>query len=88
MLGVSGVSTAFLQALCLSSQQRVALKVYRLTNLNELERLHLFREVTIHARLHHPQVVEFYAAFKVRPNGIGVCCSEVGCCPGDVGAEV
>lgn len=48
----------------------VALKVYRLEACGEQERLHLFREITLHARLSHPNVLQFYAAFKVSRRGV------------------
>lgn len=53
------------EAVCLVSSVTVALKVYRLASCSALARLHLFREVTLHARLDHPHIVQFFAAFKV-----------------------
>jgi aurora kinase len=53
------------QAVCSASKTTVAVKVYKLAELSELQRLHLFREIKLHARLSHPNLVCFYAAFLV-----------------------
>lgn len=44
----------------------MAVKVYTMSDLQELQRLHLFREIKLHARLSHPSLIAFYAAFMVR----------------------
>lgn len=61
----NGYASRVYEARCLLSGLPVALKQYKLAGRSDLERLHLFREVTLHARLHHPNIVQFYAAFKV-----------------------
>jgi aurora kinase len=43
----------------------VAVKVYRLAQLPELQRLHLFREIKLHSTLDHVNIIGFYAAFMV-----------------------
>ncbi len=40
-------------------------QVYRLAQLPELQRLHLFREIKLHSGLTHPNIIAFYAAFMV-----------------------
>lgn len=40
--------------------------MYRVSQLPELQRLHLFREIKLHALLDHTNIIGFYAAFMVR----------------------
>lgn len=49
---------------CLKSDREVVLKRYILTEMSDLERLHLFREITIHSRLKHDYIVDFYVSFQ------------------------
>ncbi|KAG2424299.1 hypothetical protein HXX76_014677 [Chlamydomonas incerta] len=63
-----GHSSTVFKAQCQSSELIVAVKVYRLSQLPELQRLHLFREIKLHALLDHPNIIGFYAAFMEGDN--------------------
>jgi aurora kinase len=41
------------------------LKVYRLADQCDLQRVQLYREIRVHSRLQHQNIVQFYAAFLV-----------------------
>jgi hypothetical protein len=58
------------QAVCNYSRQVVALKVYHLNNLCQLNRFQIFREIRLHASFHHPHIIHLFAAFQV---GRGAC---------------
>lgn len=59
-----GYAATVSHASCSLSGQDVAIKEYRLDSMSDLERLHLYREITLHSELCHPHIVQFYAAFK------------------------
>ncbi|KXZ45585.1 hypothetical protein GPECTOR_53g78 [Gonium pectorale] len=63
-----GHSSTVFKAQCQASEMVVAVKVYKLGQLPELQRLHLFREIKLHAMLDHPNIIGFYAAFKEAEN--------------------
>ncbi|KAG2496439.1 hypothetical protein HYH03_005663 [Edaphochlamys debaryana] len=63
-----GHSSTVFKAQCQTSEQVVAVKVYKLAELPELQRLHLFREIKLHAVLDHPNIIGFYAAFMEGDN--------------------
>ena len=44
----------------------VALKVYRLSDQCDLQRVQLYREIRLHSKLYHNNVVQFYVSFLVR----------------------
>lgn len=46
------------------SQRSVALKIYKRSRLHEMERFQLAREICLHIRILHPNVVSLYAAWK------------------------
>ncbi|KAL6751680.1 kinase-like domain-containing protein [Haematococcus lacustris] len=50
-------------ARCKKSNLRVALKVYSLPEMSELERVQLLREIRLHGRMSHPYVITVYSAF-------------------------
>lgn len=59
------VCIAVLQATCRISGTPVALKVYRMKKLSDLSRYQVYREISVHAGLNHPNIVQLYAAFQV-----------------------
>ncbi|GLC46038.1 hypothetical protein PLESTB_001025300 [Pleodorina starrii] len=63
-----GHSSTVFKAHCQVSDTIVAVKVYRLAQLPELQRLHLFREIKLHSLLHHHNIIDFYAAFMEGDN--------------------
>jgi serine/threonine protein kinase len=63
-----GYASKVYSATCTLSNKHVVIKHYRLGSLTILERIHLYREMTIHAQLNHPNIVQFYAAFKENQN--------------------
>lgn len=46
--------------------ERLVMKEYRVKERPVLERLHLFREITIHSKITHANVAQFYIAFLER----------------------
>jgi len=67
-----GYNSKVYEAMCTHSATRVAIKDFNLSNMVEKERLHLFREITIHSKLHHRNIVDFYVAFKEN-NHVYIC---------------
>lgn len=67
-----GYNSKVYEAMCIHSATRVAIKDFDLSNMVEKERLHLFREITIHSKLHHRNIVDFYVAFKEN-NHVYIC---------------
>ncbi|EFJ45821.1 hypothetical protein VOLCADRAFT_93937 [Volvox carteri f. nagariensis] len=63
-----GHSSTVFKAQCQASDMIVAVKVYRVSQLPELQRLHLFREIKLHAMLDHVNIIAFYAAFMEGDN--------------------
>ncbi|GFR46115.1 hypothetical protein Agub_g7604 [Astrephomene gubernaculifera] len=63
-----GHSSTVYKAQCQASELVVAVKVYQLGGLPELQRLHLFREIKLHSALHHNHIIGFYAAFMEGTN--------------------
>lgn len=57
------VSTVY-KAKCTISNREVVVKKYMLEAMSALERLHLYREMTIHSRVQHCNIIDFYVAFK------------------------
>lgn len=60
----TGYASVVYKGLCKSSGVVVCLKVYKLSNLCELNRFQVYREVRLHASLQHENVVQLYAAFQ------------------------
>eukprot|EP00798_Chlamydomonas_sp_ICE-L_P026786 gene26786-4373_t len=52
------------QAKCKLTQELVVLKVNCLENQGDLQRVQLHREIHLHSKLHHKNVVQFYSCFK------------------------
>ena len=78
---------AGLQARCSLSGQEVVLKAYTLSKMDDLQRVQLYREVQLHSRLEHPNVVQLYATFMVGSDGAAcVWCSALS--PGGAACEV
>jgi len=50
-------------AKCNLTGELVVLKVYRLADQCDLQRVQLYREIRVHSRLQHQNIVQFYAAF-------------------------
>lgn len=61
-LGASDICTVY-RAMCRHSGQRVVLKVFG-TELNDYRRVQVSREVRLHARLQHPNIIRLYASFQ------------------------
>ncbi|GFR48358.1 hypothetical protein Agub_g10247, partial [Astrephomene gubernaculifera] len=59
-----GYSSEVFQAVCRASGLHVALKCYSLGRLSEFLTHQVMREVRVHSRLEHPNVVQLLAAFK------------------------
>lgn len=55
-----------LQAMCKKSLEMVALKVYHMENLCELNHYQVFREIRVHQSLQHQNIVHLFASFQVR----------------------
>lgn len=54
------------QAMCKKSLEMVALKVYHMQNLCELNHYQVFREIRVHSSLQHQNIIHLIAAFQVR----------------------
>ena len=54
-----------MQAQCKVSGETVVLKVYKLGEQCDLQRVQLYREIRVHSQLQHSNVVQFYAGFLV-----------------------
>ncbi len=63
-----GYASTVFSGRCVPSSMDVVIKQYELHQLSKKQRYHLFREITIHARLNHVNIVQFYTAFVVREN--------------------
>lgn len=59
-----GYGARVYKAFCLLSNCIVILKVYTIKEKMDLERLHLYREITVHGNVAHPNIGQFYVAFK------------------------
>ncbi len=51
---------------CKTTGLKVVLKVYRLAAQCDLQRVQLYREICVHSRLQHQNIIQFYSAFLVR----------------------
>jgi serine/threonine protein kinase len=60
-----GYASHVYSATCKLSGAYIVLKVYNLSVQCDLQRVQLYREICVHSRLQHPNVVQFYAAFLV-----------------------
>ncbi|KXZ48406.1 hypothetical protein GPECTOR_28g813 [Gonium pectorale] len=58
-----GYASDVYQARCKASGEMVALKVYKLAEQGDIQRMQLYREIKLHARLRHTNVVQYYACF-------------------------
>ncbi|MEW5311311.1 MAG: hypothetical protein WDW38_003038 [Sanguina aurantia] len=58
-----GYASNVYQARCKKSGDMVAVKVYRLADQEDIPRMQLFREITLHSKMLHNNIVQFYAAF-------------------------
>ena len=54
------------QATCKKTVEQVALKVYHMENLCELNHYQVYREVRVHSSLQHQNIIHLFAAFQVR----------------------
>eukprot|EP00798_Chlamydomonas_sp_ICE-L_P026787 gene26787-4374_t len=59
-----GYGSVVWQAKCKLTQELVVLKVYCLEKQCDLQRVQLHREIHLHSKLHHKNVVQFYSCFK------------------------
>lgn len=53
------------QAMCKKTSEMVALKVYHMENLCELNHYQVFREVRVHSTLQHQNIISLFCAFQV-----------------------
>ncbi|PNH09977.1 Serine/threonine-protein kinase Aurora-3, partial [Tetrabaena socialis] len=60
----TGYASTVYQAMCKKSLEMVALKVYHMSNLCELNHYQVFREVRVHSSLQHQHVIHLFAAFQ------------------------
>ncbi|KAG2449847.1 hypothetical protein HYH02_005370 [Chlamydomonas schloesseri] len=58
-----GYASDVYQARCKVSGEMVALKVYKLAEQGDIQRMQLYREIKLHAGLRHSNVVQYYACF-------------------------
>lgn len=58
-----GYASDVYEAICKQSKERVAVKVYSISQLDEIPRVQLSREIRLHSKINHPNIVQFYAAF-------------------------
>ncbi|EFJ49328.1 hypothetical protein VOLCADRAFT_32796, partial [Volvox carteri f. nagariensis] len=58
-----GYASDVYQARCKISSEMVALKVYKLSEQGDIQRMQLYREIKLHARLRHSNIVQYYACF-------------------------
>ncbi|GAX78480.1 hypothetical protein CEUSTIGMA_g5919.t1 [Chlamydomonas eustigma] len=61
----SGYASDVYKATCKTSRQEVALKVYAVEQMDDLSRAQLAREIRLHSKCHHTNIVNFFAAFVV-----------------------
>ncbi|GIL48763.1 hypothetical protein Vafri_5211 [Volvox africanus] len=60
----TGYASTVYQAMCKKSLEMVALKVYHMQNLCELNHYQVFREIRVHSSLQHQNIIHLYAAFQ------------------------
>lgn len=60
----TGYASSVYQARCNYSGDTVALKVYHLESLCELNHYQVLREIRVHASLHHQNIIHLYASFQ------------------------
>ncbi|KAG2437895.1 hypothetical protein HXX76_005512 [Chlamydomonas incerta] len=58
-----GYASDVYQARCKVSGEMVALKVYKLAEQGDIQRMQLYREIKLHAGLRHSNVLQYYACF-------------------------
>lgn len=61
-----GYASDVYQARCKLSGDLVALKVYKLAEQGDIQRMQLYREIKLHSTLRHTNIVQFYACFLER----------------------
>lgn len=54
----------FVQATCRKSLEQVALKVYHMENLCELNHYQVYREIRVHSGLQHQNIIQLYCSFQ------------------------
>lgn len=59
-----GYASTVYQATCKKSLEQVALKVYHMENLCELNHYQVYREIRVHAGLSHQNIIGLYCAFQ------------------------
>ncbi|KAG1671714.1 hypothetical protein FOA52_007506 [Chlamydomonas sp. UWO 241] len=60
----TGYASTVYKAWCKASGETVCLKAYNMSNLCELNRYQIYREVKLHSNLQHENIVTLFAAFK------------------------
>jgi len=60
----TGYASTVYQATCKKSGEQVALKVYHMENLCELNHYQVYREIRVHSSLQHQNIVHLFAAFQ------------------------
>jgi len=60
----TGYASTVYQATCKKSLEQVALKVYHMENLCELNHYQVYREIRVHAGLQHQHIIALFCAFQ------------------------
>ncbi|KAG1670024.1 hypothetical protein FOA52_011180 [Chlamydomonas sp. UWO 241] len=60
----TGYASTVYHATCKKTAEQVALKVYHMENLCELNHFQVYREIRVHSTLQHQNIVHLFAAFK------------------------
>ncbi|MEW5308859.1 MAG: hypothetical protein WDW38_000786 [Sanguina aurantia] len=60
----TGYASTVYQAMCKKTSEMVALKVYHMENLCELNHYQVFREVRVHSTLQHQNIISLFCAFQ------------------------
>lgn len=65
MLSPTACISCILQARCKYSDVMVAIKVYKLKEQGDIQRMQLYREIKLHSKLQHNNVIQYLACFLV-----------------------
>lgn len=60
----TGYASLVYKAWCKASGETVCLKAYNMGNLGELNKFQIYREIRLHSRLNHENVIKLFAAFE------------------------
>ncbi|GFH28537.1 serine/threonine protein kinase, partial [Haematococcus lacustris] len=60
----TGYASTVYQATCKRTLEQVALKVYHMENLCELNHFQVYREIRLHSALQHQNIIQLYCSFQ------------------------